>query len=146
MSGGRQSLYVAEPPAQYLIRPPIVIDCSVFAAFVFREDGGAEALARMLGKSLHAPHLLTVEMTSVAIKKSKLGLGELATEGIAQFEQADIKFHATNSGALLAMASQYQLTAYDASYLWLASELKCPLLTFDQGLGKAAKLHLSSFG
>lgn len=144
MSAGGQAIYVAEPPAQYLIRPPVVIDCSVFAALVFREDGEAEALTCMASRALHAPNLLAVEMTSVALKKCGLGHIELAQQGLAQFEQADITFHAINPAEVLDIAVRYKLTAYDANYLWLAAQLKCPLLTFDAVLGKAATLHLGS--
>jgi predicted nucleic acid-binding protein len=148
VSTGNQVLYLAEPPAQYLMRPPVVIDCSVFAALVFREIGEAEALARMTGKALNAPHLLAVEMASVAQKKLKLsqvsqGPSELARQGLLQFEEADILYHEVSAIGVLELAARYQLTAYDASYLWLAAELKCPLLTFDVNLGKAATTHLA---
>ncbi len=143
MNTDAQVLYLAEPPPQYLARPPVVIDCSVFAAFVFRGIGAAEALARSGGKSLHASFLLEVEMASVALKKRLQGFGDLAKEGIQQFETADIQFHAISPSGALELATLYQLTAYDAASLWLATELKCPLLTFDERLGKAAKTHLA---
>ena len=143
MSADAQTVYLAEPPPQYLARPPVVIDCSAFAAFVFRETGEAEAFARMRGKSLHAPFQLEVEMASVALKKRQQGFGDLAKEGILKFEAADIQFHALSPSGALELAARYQLTAYDAAYLWLAAEIKCPLLTFDERLGKAAKKHLA---
>jgi predicted nucleic acid-binding protein len=40
--------------------------------------------------------------------------------------------------AVLALAIEYGLTAYDASYLWLARSLGAPLVTFDAQLGDAA--------
>ena len=46
--------------------------------------------------------------------------------------------------AVAALALQYNLSAYDASYLWLAAELQCPLATFDDKLAKAAQAHLST--
>jgi predicted nucleic acid-binding protein len=143
MSVDAQVLYLAEPPMQYRVRPPVVIDCSVFAAFLFREEGATEALARMQGKSLHAPFLLEVEMASVALKKHQKGFSELAKAGIMQFETSDILFHALSPSSTLDLAIRYQLTAYDAAYLWLATQLKCPLLTFDERLGKAAQGHLA---
>jgi predicted nucleic acid-binding protein len=42
---------------------------------------------------------------------------------------------------VLELAAQYHLSAYEAAYLQLAAELKCPLLTFDKRLGDAAKIH-----
>ena len=46
--------------------------------------------------------------------------------------------------AVLAMARRYGLSAYDAAYLWLASQLKAPLATFDRKLGEAARQHLGA--
>ena len=42
-----------------------------------------------------------------------------------------------------ALALEYELTGYDAAYLWLAAELRAPLMTFDTRLGSAARRHLS---
>jgi predicted nucleic acid-binding protein len=137
-------LYVAEPPPQYLVRPPTVIDCSVFAALAFQEPNQAQAIESMRGKSLHAPNLLEVEMASVALKKLEEGFNDLAGEGLRQFEQADIMFYPSGSSAVLELAAQYRLSAYDAAYLQLAADLKCPLLTFDKRLGDAAKIHLAT--
>jgi predicted nucleic acid-binding protein len=139
-----RALFLAEPPAQYLVRPPIVIDCSVFAAFVFQEACGPEALARMRGKTLHAPYLLTIEMASVALEKQQHGFEELAKRGIQQLEAAAMTLHAPSPSKTLELAARYKITAYDACYLLLATELKCPLLTFDERLGKAAQAHLGS--
>ena len=44
------------------------------------------------------------------------------------------------------LAQRYQLSAYDACYLWLAAELKYPLATFDEQLARAAQEHLASLG
>ena len=40
------------------------------------------------------------------------------------------------------LALRYDLSGYDAAYLWLAAELKAPLATFDKKLA-AAHAHLS---
>jgi predicted nucleic acid-binding protein len=142
VSASPPRLYVAEPPPQYLLRPPVVIDCSVIAALLFREVGESQALAQMSGRALHAPFLLAVEMSSVALKKQQQGYVELAAQGLLLFEEADIMFHVVRPSGVVELATKYQLTSYDASYLWLAAELKCPLLTFDARLGKAAAAHL----
>ena len=51
--------------------------------------------------------------------------------------------HADTHLDTLALALRYQLSAYDAAYLWLAAELKAPLATFDEKLGRAAQEHLA---
>ncbi|MBV1730908.1 MAG: hypothetical protein KUA38_01540, partial [Hydrogenophaga sp.] len=51
-------LLVAEPPAQYLPRPPMVVDCSALAGVLFQEPWMDQALQRLSGHRLYAPHLL----------------------------------------------------------------------------------------
>ena len=98
--------------------------------------------SRGLGHRLHAPHLLQAELANVALAKHRRGeshalaalrlAGELATD-----------LHPLDMPAVAGLAARYALTAYDSDYLWLAAELQCPLLTFDQKLGVAAQLFFS---
>ena len=143
MSGTVRSLFVAEPPAQYLLQPPLVVDCSTLAGLVFSEHWRDQALQRIDGRSLNAPCLLDIEIASVALKKNRGGDPNLGVVGMQNYATMDIKLHAVKPQEVLALAIRYQLSAYDASYLWLAAELKCPLATFDEKLATAAQAHLS---
>jgi predicted nucleic acid-binding protein len=143
MSGVVRSLFVAEPPAQYLLQPPLVVDCSTLAGMVFSEPWRDQALQRIDGRSLNAPYLLDIEIISVALKKNRRGDPNLAVVGMQTYATMDIKLHAVKPQEVLVLALRYQLSAYDASYLWLAAELKCPLATFDEKLASAAQTHLS---
>jgi hypothetical protein len=49
------TLRVAEPPLQYLLRPPLVVDCSVIAGAVFQEHWQTTAEQHISGRELHAP-------------------------------------------------------------------------------------------
>ncbi len=144
MTAPARALFIAEPPVQYLVQPPVVVDCSTLAGVVFEEHWRQQALERIQGKVLHAPYLLQVEMTSVAAKKHKQGYADLATEGLAQFKAMDVNLYQIEPVGVLTLATRYQLSAYDAAYLWLAAELKCPLATFDEKLATAAQAHLSA--
>jgi predicted nucleic acid-binding protein len=137
-------LYVAEPPAQYIARPPVVVDCSALAGMLFEEPWQAQAREKIYGRTLHAPFLLEMEITSVALKKHKQGLGEVVAEGLASFKALNVALHQIKPAEVLALALQYNLSAYDASYLWLAAVLKAPLATFDEKLATAAQVHLAS--
>jgi predicted nucleic acid-binding protein len=139
-------LHVAEPPAHFQVRTPIVVDCSVVAAWVFHEAWMDQAASSMSGHDLIAPHLIQNEMASVAVKKSRRGHGELAEAGIDRFMELAIELHPVQADAVFDLARQFDLTGYDASYLWLAAHLKCPLATFDDRLGAAARIHLASLG
>lgn len=136
-------LYLAEPSAPYLERPKIVVDCSAVAGLVFREHWFDMASQQLLGYAPHAPRLLSYEIASVALKKHRRGEAH-ALEGMAQALSLAIELHDVDMTQAVALAQRYQLTAYDASYLWLAAELDCPLATFDDALGRAAQQHLAS--
>ncbi|MFZ3083704.1 type II toxin-antitoxin system VapC family toxin [Rhodoferax ferrireducens] len=143
MSRPAGALFVAEPPQHYLVRPPLVLDCSTLAGLVFEEDWQREALQKIEGQSLNAPFLLEVEITSVALKKHRHGGAEIAASGLALYASMTIELFDVSAVQVFELAKRYQLSAYDASYLWLAAELKCPLATFDEKLAAAAQAHLS---
>ena len=144
MSSAR-ALYIAEPPATYLIRPPLVVDCSVLVAVLFEEDNRALAAELMANKSRHAPNLLDFEIASVAQKKSRSGCSPaLVAQAFADYAMQEITLHRTEIQAQYQLAQRYNLSAYDAAYLWLAAELKAPLATFDLKLANAARAHLAT--
>ena len=145
MSTASRKLHIAEPPATYLVRPPIVVDCSAVCGILFDEPWRTEAASRIAGKTLYAPYLLDDEVVSVALKKYRQSWSResiaAALDGYAQYE---IELRDTHPAQQFDLAVRYKLSAYDAAYLWLAAELKAPLATFDEKLAKAATVHLSS--
>jgi len=139
------ALYVAEPPASYLVRPPTVVDCSVLVALLFDEPWRDAAAQLVDGRALHAPWLLDHEIASVAEKKRRAGVdNDVTAAAVAAYMQFDITMHRTAPDAVLSLAASYMLSAYDAAYLALASQLRAPLVTFDHKLGKVAVRHLGS--
>ena len=136
-------LFVAEPAPRYLARPPIVVDSSLVCAVLFDEPEREQAQERLVNKHLFAPALLNHEVINVALKKLRRGMpAETVERALADYAEQAIEFFDTDLMAQYALARQYQLSAYDAAYLWLAAELKVPLATFDAKLGKAAQRHL----
>ena len=140
-----QVLFVAEPPAVYLTRPALVVDCSVLAAVLFEEPSRDEATQRLTGRTLHAPTLIDHEMASVALKKHAQGWpADSIALALADYTEQALELHRTDVAAQCELAHRYSLSAYDAAYLWLAAELKAPLATFDRKLGEAAQRHLGA--
>ncbi len=133
-------VFVAEPPSQYLARPPAVVDASVLAAFIFGEPESTLAEARMHPYALHAPMLLPFEITNVALNKlrRRVAPAEALADRLEGFDFSLITLTDVPPAGLFALARHYALSAYDAGYLWLAAALRAPLLTFDEKLAAAA--------
>lgn len=145
MSSVPRTLYVAEPPVAYLLRPPMVVDCSAICGILFDEPWRAQAVARISGKTLYAPYLLDHEVISVTLKKQRQQWSrESITAALEDYLQYQIELRETDITAQLDLALGYELSSYDAAYLWLAAELKAPLATFNEKLGRAAQSHLAS--
>jgi predicted nucleic acid-binding protein len=139
-------LLIAEPPSEYRVRPPLVVDASVLAACVFGEPERDAAEARLRGFALHAPALIDYELANVATTKLRRKdlAPELAAQALAEFAAMALERHAPAPQGMAALAWRYGLSAYDAAYLWLAGELKAPLATFDRRLAEAATTHLGT--
>ena len=144
MSRTQGILYVAEPPVAYLVRPPLVVDCSAICGILFDEPWRTEATAKLAGRTLFAPNLLDYEVVSVALKKHRQQWPrESLAKAMSDYNCYQIELVETNAKEQLDLAIRYDLSSYDAAYLWLAAELKAPLATFDKKLGRAAEIHLA---
>ena len=136
-------LIVAEPAGQYAQKPPLVVDCSALAVVLFDELERDTAALAMAGKALFAPDLLIHEMASVALKKSAAGHTELARQALADLAALEITRCRVDVVAQFELAERTGLTAYDAACLQPALDIRAPLATFDQKLGKIAATLLS---
>jgi predicted nucleic acid-binding protein len=121
-----------------------VVDCSALAGVLFQEPWMDQAMQRLSGHQLYAPHLLQAEICSVAVKKARRGAAEAAAAVLAQWSSLAIELTDVDVQQTYSLAQRYQLSACDASYLWLAEQLRCPLVTFDAQLGTAATAHLGA--
>jgi predicted nucleic acid-binding protein len=137
-------LYVAEPPALYLARKPLVVDSSLLCAILFSEPERPMAEARVMGHALHAPLLLDHEIANVTLVKQRKGLtNELTQLAMQDYLNHQIELHPVDLRGHFALGQRYGLSAYDAAYLWLAVELDAPLATFDRKLNDAAQAHFN---
>lgn len=133
---------VSEPTPGFMHQPPLVVDCSALAGILFQENWQFEALQQLAGRSLHAPYLLEIEFASVALKKLRQGHRAMATAALEKFAEFQVTLHPVHIGEVALLAQRYQLSVYDACYLWLAAELNTGLATFDKKLAGAAQEHL----
>jgi len=121
----------------------IVVDASAMLEVLLGTATGARIEDRLLsrGESLHAPHLLDVEVAQVLRRYA--AAGELTPErGLeALTDLVDFPVHRYAHDLLLPRIWELRrnVTAYDAAYLALAEALTAPLVTCDARLASAPR-------
>lgn len=120
----------------------IVIDASALLEVLLR-TAAAEATERRLfapGQTLHAPHLLDVEVAQVIRRYAAIGDIDGDRGRAALTDLADFPIQRYPHVVLLPRmwVLRHNLTAYDASYVALAEALDAVLLTRDKRLAAAA--------
>ena len=119
----------------------IVVDASAVLEVLLRTPAGRAAQARLLDPSqtLHAPHLLDVEVAQVVRRYAASGEIEGERGRMALADLADFPLRRYPHDFLLprVWALRNNLTAYDAAYVALAEALDAPLITRDQRLAAA---------
>lgn len=117
---------------------PVVIDASAFAALVFNEPRQAQVAARLEGVPVFAPTLLKYELANAALTKARAqpvhATAIFRALAVALDPQAQITWMDVEPTDVALLARATGLSAYDASYLWLAGWLGADLLTFDRDL------------
>ena len=116
-----------------------VVDASAAAAVIFDEPERNLIVNRVQQFALHAPFLLQHEIASVCVKKSRR---DPANEQLYLFvtqmlATLNVQFHSVDARSVADAAIRHKLTAYDASYLWLAHKLQLELVTLDGRLERA---------
>lgn len=119
----------------------IVLDASALADFLLvRGARGEWAGARiLLADSLHAPHLIDVEVASV-VRRRALAREISARRGrLALADLADLRLTRYPATPFLERIWELRanLTVYDASYVALAEALEAPLVTTDGRIASA---------
>ena len=119
----------------------IVVDASVVSEILLRTDRGKHAEDQLLGgrTTLHAPHLLDLEVAQVLRRHNAAGELEAGRGLGAMGDLADLPINRYPHGLLMARVWELRanLTAYDAAYVALAEVLRAPLLTCDRRLARA---------
>jgi predicted nucleic acid-binding protein len=117
-----------------------VVDASALVALIFVE-AEAEQISERLGEfDLVAPALLQFELANACLMKLRRNPDQRDAILSQYFSQAAmlIGTRDVDQVEVLELAEQFRLTAYDASYLWLARELGAELVTLDRQLERAA--------
>jgi predicted nucleic acid-binding protein len=119
----------------------IVIDASAVLEVLLRTSVAGRVQQRLFGRdeTLHAPHLIDVEVTQVMRRYATLGDADAERCRAALADLMDLPLVRYPHDFLLPRVWELRnnLTAYDAVYVALAEALDAPLLTRDQRLANA---------
>ncbi|MGC1576362.1 MAG: type II toxin-antitoxin system VapC family toxin [Beijerinckiaceae bacterium] len=123
----------------------IVVDASAMLEVLLRTPA-AKAVEKWLfdpRQTLHAPHLLDIEVAQVIRRYSANGEIDSERGRASLADLADFPLHRYPHDFLLPRIWDLRnnLTAYDAAYVALAEVLDAPLLTRDRRLAAAAGHH-----
>lgn len=115
----------------------IVVDASALLEVLLQTGAAAAVEARLFGgDTLHAPHLLDLEVTQVLRRYERAG--ELSSRRAREALEDLAAFRIERYPHQLFLERVWSLrtnaTAYDACYLALAEALDAPLLTMDRRL------------
>ncbi len=120
----------------------IVIDASAVLEVLLRTPAAQAVEGRLFDpqETLHAPHLLDVEVAQVIRRYAANGEIDGEQGGAALADLAVFPLHRYPHDVLLPRVWELRsnLTAYDAVYVALAEALEAPLLTRDRRLANAA--------
>jgi predicted nucleic acid-binding protein len=123
----------------------IVVDASALIEVLLRTPA-ADAVERRLfapGETLHAPHLIDVEVAQVIRRYAAKGEIDDERARVALGDLGDLRLQRYPHDLLLprVWALRNTMTAYDAVYVALAEALDAVLLTRDRRLAGAAGHH-----
>jgi predicted nucleic acid-binding protein len=117
----------------------IVIDASALVEVLIGGTPRAAKVAlRLRGETLHAPHLVDLETTSVLRAMEARGLATpIAAQALADLVALAITRYPHDTLVHRMWQLRGNLTVYDACYVALAESLSVPLVTCDGRLASA---------
>ncbi|MFA5910400.1 MAG: type II toxin-antitoxin system VapC family toxin [Vicinamibacterales bacterium] len=116
----------------------LVVDASAVGAVLFNEADGATVSAHTEGETLIAPHLIDFELANICWKRIRREPkdGAALLTMLTGLVHVNINRVAVPATEVAALAVRTGLTAYDASYLWLALSRDLELVTLDNQLAR----------
>lgn len=121
----------------------IVVDASAVVELLVALEAAPQLHARLTDETLVAPDVLAVEVAS-ALRGLHLG-GRLGDDDLDRARddllRLPVDLHPSLPLVPHVLALRNNFSAYDASYVALALAFRCPLLTLDRKLAKAARMH-----
>ena len=120
----------------------IVIDASAMIELLLVTPAAMRVEERILssGETLHAPHILDLEVAQVLRRYCASGdmTAERASEALSDLTVLGVVRYPHDLFLSRIWELRHNVTAYDAAYVALAEELSAPLLTRDRRLAAAS--------
>lgn len=118
----------------------VVVDASAIGAIMFDEPDGATLSAHLEGQTLLAPTLIDLELSNLALKKARKRPDQLPKIflSLRAALMLPVSRISVPGAEAFALAAETGLTAYDASYLWIARSRDAELVTLDSELARFA--------
>ena len=124
----------------------IVLDASAALDFLLQTPAGLRIEWRIYSRteSLHAPHLLDLEVTQVLRRLARSGTitNTRAEEALQDWLGLSITRHSHNTLLSRIWEYRHNLSMYDAAYVVLAEVLGASLVTRDRRLASAPGLRI----
>ncbi|HVZ69545.1 MAG TPA: type II toxin-antitoxin system VapC family toxin [Rhizomicrobium sp.] len=120
----------------------IVIDASAALDILLGTSAAKDVMARLSkrGETIHAPHLLDIEVAQVIRRRVIYGdiSSDRGSAALTDLSKIAIQRYPHDFLLPRIWELRHRLTAYDAAYIALAESLDAPLLTRDRRIAAAA--------
>lgn len=118
----------------------LVVDASAVADLLLGTSRAAAVRREIGDHSLHAPHLMAVEVTSVLgsfVRQEAIDLA-IALRALHELDDLGVSWYEHDAVLERTLGLRDRLTTYDATYVALAEGVGAPLLTCDVRLARAS--------
>jgi len=121
------------------VRSSVIVDASAFVAVIFAEPESDGVERRLARKHYIAPALLLFEVANVTLVKVRRHPERRVElfEAYENFTRFDVEFADVEFVAVVSLAQRRNLSAYDASYVWLALSRGLDLVSLDKRMIEA---------
>ena len=127
-----------------MTRNKVVIDANIVLEWLDPQEStqrkNAFYLYELLKKGeivIYAPVFLLVEVANILFWKKKMAVKDILTF-IDRVKNSGVNFVVGSDAIedIINLMDKYQITSYDAQYVYLAEKMNLKLATFDEKLGK----------
>lgn len=122
-----------------------VADASALAALLFNEPEADVVAEALLGAAIYAPSIIEFEIANICWKKCRRhpDQAEGLQSALGKLARFDVQILPVDLQQVVDIALRFGLTAYDASYLFVAGTFDLEIVTLDATLAAAAKRFLA---